>query len=391
MVKVPDDPTGLPVVPSEGSGQGLLWHSATPPSSPVFDSAPGGANDPLLPGSVGRQSERERIEHLKRLWPQLLKGADHGGRADRFYPFLLVRAVVGDHGDRALSVPFWESPDIWTAAGDPAATPSIPANPGGTVAAGQPNTVYAHVWNLGYAPIAGVRVEFYWFDPSLAIDATHAHLIGVTRVDLGPRTSAGCHRLVKCPQAWVPVFANGGHECLVVRVSSVGDTPTDPWAPWADRHVAQRNVTVVQSSQGLGGVLASLNTSRPPATRVEVRLAGSDAATAVTLLAPGHTLDLGAGARTLARLLPNGDLVLPALPAAAAGQRTAAAAPARTLPRADLLAPALHERIAAIPPPQANTAHVLRFACYRGRSLLGGYTVVVAGPSAPRRQVPPTP
>jgi hypothetical protein len=64
----------------------------------------------------------------------------------------------------------------------------------------------------GRAPIAGVKLEFYWFDPSLveSFPQNHAHLIGMTRVDLGPRSSRDCHKLVKCPKAWVPVLKLGG-------------------------------------------------------------------------------------------------------------------------------------------------------------------------------------
>src|SRR6516165_8466446 len=47
-----------------------------------------------------------------------------GGRANSFMPYLLVRSMLGDRGDRPINVPFWESPDIWTAPGDPATTRS---------------------------------------------------------------------------------------------------------------------------------------------------------------------------------------------------------------------------------------------------------------------------
>ena len=44
------------------------------------------------------------------------------------------------------------------------------------------------------------------------------------RSPLGASGSGRSHAMVKCPQAWVPTFVNGGHECLLVRV---WDKPSD--------------------------------------------------------------------------------------------------------------------------------------------------------------------
>src|SRR5260370_11174177 len=164
---------------------------------------------------------RRKAELLKQL-PELLARRKDQGRAKNFYPYLLIRSVLGDRGDRPFNCCFWESPDIWTAPGDPATSPSVPTDHGGQVTVGRPATVYAHVWNLGFAPLAGVRVEFYWFNPSLGINGSHANLIGMARCDLAARGMAGSHKLVKCPKAWIPVLENGGHECLVVRISGIG-------------------------------------------------------------------------------------------------------------------------------------------------------------------------
>src|SRR5947209_6316988 len=102
-----------------------------------------------------------RRNHLLSQLPDLLEKIKDRGRANKFEPYLLIRSVLGDRGDRPINVPFWESPDIWTVPGDPATSPDIPASHGGSLVVGQPNTVYAHVWNLGLAPLAGVRLEFY--------------------------------------------------------------------------------------------------------------------------------------------------------------------------------------------------------------------------------------
>jgi hypothetical protein len=132
-----------------------------------------------------------------------------------------------------------------------AGAPAVPANLGGTAQAGAPNTVFAHVWNLGHAPAFDVRVEFYWFNPTLGIEEADANLIGFTYVSLGNRDSPKSHSLVACPVDWVPTFLNGGHECLVVRAFSPMADPlrTDGFNASLNRHVGQRNIAVLQGQQ----------------------------------------------------------------------------------------------------------------------------------------------
>jgi hypothetical protein len=208
--------------------------------NPLFDNSPGGAADERLPNSIGWKSEAPRIEALKALLPELLAGVEQRGRAQSFYPYLLVRSLASDQGDRPLTIPDIqvESPDIWTAVGDPSATPAIPPDGGRQAALFQPNTIYAHVWNLGRAPIIGVKVEYYWWEAG-----KDKRLIGIARVDLGPRSSSGCHQLVKCLTAFVPNTDNG---TLWVRVSAVGDNVSSlhPWEPHEDRHVTKRHLFV---------------------------------------------------------------------------------------------------------------------------------------------------
>jgi hypothetical protein len=366
-----------------------------------------------------KQADAERRAALLRQLPDLLKRQQDRGRAQKFQPYLLIRSVLGDRGDRPINVPFWESPDIWTAAGAPAATPAVPPDHGGVVSAGQPNTVYAHVWNLGFAPLAGVRVEFYWFNPSLGINGANANLIGIARIELGGRGSPGSHRLVKCPQPWVPVMQNGGHECLVVRVSGFGDpVGNNEWAPWLNRHVGQRNVSVVTAGSGIGNLIHSLNLTRLANARIElVQVGHAQANLALTLVAPGlraspavetHLLgELGADGRVA---LPTARAPSPAMlapvhalahgltapaprvldrPAIVALSRTvtglappaAATAAAATADVADLLGGfhALHPGAPGLAPPARGEAHVVRIASYQGAQLVGGYTLVIAG------------
>lgn len=179
------------------------------------------------------------------------KGPKFGPRKNEYLPFLLVRADAGDRGGRALTIPFWESPDIFVAPNLGAASaPATPTTLGGVAQAGVPNTLWAHVWNLGRAPVYNARVEFYWFNPTLGFNQAAANLIGVTYVDLGNRNSGNAHRIVKCPVSWIPTFVNNGHECLMARLF---EPLTDPltqnqWDANNDRHVGQRNISVVRAS-----------------------------------------------------------------------------------------------------------------------------------------------
>jgi hypothetical protein len=199
----------------------------------------------------------------------LRNGPSFGPRKDEYLPYLLIRANSGDRGGRPVSGGvFWESPDIYVSPNQEAS--SAPLNPpalGGVAVANAPNTLYAHVWNLGKSPAYRVRVEFYWFNPSLGISRADANLIGAAWIDLGNRftlyphwvevkesygqwLSQGCHAIVRCPETWVPTFENNGHECLVVRIFEPLLDSLDPnqFSAGSDRHVGQRNIAVVQAA-----------------------------------------------------------------------------------------------------------------------------------------------
>ena len=197
------------------------------------------------------------------------KGPRFGPRRDEFLPYLFIRTAVGDKGARPFNGVFWESPDIFVAANQSAeSAPLLPATSAGVAQAGAPNTLYAHVWNLGKAPTYRARVEFYWFNPTLGISRADAHLIGAAWVDLANRftlrptwdrvtgpdgqsyMTRGCHAIVRCPTTWVPVFENAGHECLVVRVFEpmLDGLAFNQFSASADRHVGQRNIAVVNAA-----------------------------------------------------------------------------------------------------------------------------------------------
>jgi hypothetical protein len=156
------------------------------------------------------------------------------GPPPTYTPWLVVRAYPGDKGSRPLAagVPWFVCPDLHVA----------PADAWGRVAAGQPATVSVTVQNLGRAAATGVRARFWWVDPSGGVVPSAATLIGdSSRVSI----AAGLAEVLECKTPWVPQFVNGGHECLVVEVSSLSDPLTKTFRPDLDRHVGQRNVTVL--------------------------------------------------------------------------------------------------------------------------------------------------
>lgn len=198
------------------------------------------------PQGRGRPEGRDRLLeawriHLKR-------------RSRTFTPWLVVPfktlnpTIPGqtpDLGARPVTgEAFWASPYIAV---------ESPLGLGPTAVAGQPNFVHARVFNLGKATSRPTQVDFAWADPSLGLGPGTFHPIGTEWVEVRHGQSLD----VRCGTPWVPTVVNGGHECLMVNTSNpfvaVGTAPlpgpfdpiTHPFAPWLDRHVGQRNITVV--------------------------------------------------------------------------------------------------------------------------------------------------
>jgi hypothetical protein len=163
---------------------------------------------------------------------------DDGGGKKHYTPWLVVRYAAGDDGTRPLpgGTVFWESPDVWV-------TSSLGVN---QPVPGEANTVFARVSNLGLQDATGVFVKFWWADPSLAITEASANLIGIGSVNL----TAGSSAVVTCPNPWVPVVENGGHECLIAEAFSGFDPLTAPMDPVDDRHVGQKNEQLVFAPKG---------------------------------------------------------------------------------------------------------------------------------------------
>lgn len=295
---------------------------------------------------------------------------------------------VGKRSDRPIqNAPFWESPDIFLLAGvAPVMAPPIPPQLGQVALAGEPNTIYAHIWNFGKAAANEVVVEFYWCDPSLGITADSVRLIAQVTTSLGHKGSGQCHKLVKCPEPWSPTFLNGGHECLLVRV---WDNPSDfPGEPKFDasqnRHVAQRNIHVQAPHAGPMALL--LHPAAPlirpafqnPLTIKVGNLYGAPARVEVARAAPSDMpwLQLHTGVRGTfpAAAPPTGTPMLSPPAEGGAGFPAGGAQTQHVTGNDQVVAFSTSDHA-----PAPGQAHVYRVSAHQGGAVFGGYTIVVLG------------
>jgi hypothetical protein len=310
-----------------------------------------------------------------------------GPRAQLDLPYLFMRANPADLGARPIvNAPFWESPDIFLLAGvDPALAPPKPPALGQIALAGQPNTIYAHVWNFGNAAANEVIVEFYWVNPALGISSASVNLIAQTFTALGAKGSGQSHRVVKCPVAWVPTYVNGGHECLLVRVwDNPSDLPGQPTfdASW-NRHIGQRNIHVNTSAQNAGAM--SVLRAGAPALQQPILikvgpLFGAPATVAVQRVAPTTIpwLQLHTGQRGVfpAMATPTGVATLSPPTATAGGFPTGGGAADQQVRGDDQHVAFTTTDVA----PGPGEAHSYRVSATQGSTVFGGYTIVLLGP-----------
>jgi hypothetical protein len=202
--------------------------------------------------SLAAQQQRTSIAEATAVFKKLLD-RPHAPAT----PWLLLRMFDSDPGwprPNPMHPTFWESPDIWVESEDPLGNP----------VAGQPNYVHARITNLGSCAAVPVKVDFFWGDPSVGLDAGHMHRIGTKSeyVKIPPLQSVD----VRCSSPWVPVLENGGHECLIVNCTNwVADPIQYPYDADLDRHVGQRNVHVIAGTPGkmvaiqikLGNIMAA--------------------------------------------------------------------------------------------------------------------------------------
>lgn len=138
--------------------------------------------------------------------------------------------------------PWWLSPDVWVVPGPD------PTGPPGTPIAGQTAFLWARVRNNGRTRVDNAAVRFYWANPAVGFDRTTATFVGSANVTL----NGGQVEDVLCLAPWQVVWINDGHECILAEVFH----PSDPLPPGpafnvpTDRHVAQRNLSVVMAVKG---------------------------------------------------------------------------------------------------------------------------------------------
>lgn len=135
--------------------------------------------------------------------------------------------------------PWYLSPDIWVVPSDD------PNDPPGVPYANVSAYVWARVHNRGTTAVSNATVRYYWADPSTAITASTAHLIGTSYASLLP----GETKEVLCVTPWIPQYVNNGHECLLAEAFAPADPlpprgPNDPFNVPTVRQVAQRNLAV---------------------------------------------------------------------------------------------------------------------------------------------------
>lgn len=329
-----------------------------------------------LPSGTGLTSGDLNSNHPPDSWA--------GQRKDLYLPYLFIRANAGDNGTRPVAGPFWESPDILIMAGvGPSSAPPVPPSLGQVALAGEPNTIYAHVWNFGQSSAPQVVVEFYWCNPSLGINETSAHLIAQTVISLGARGSGQCHALVKCPEAWTPQYLNGGHECLLVRAwdYTADSLGTPPWDARLNRHVGQRNIHVITTAGADNRAMPAV-TARQAGSPLQLNvgpLYGAPADVRVERITPANMpwlqLHTGVRGRFPAQAPPTGNVTLSRGASVGGGIPIAGAASTQQV---------THDNQQVVftstdNQPAPGEAHVYRVTASQRDDVFGGYTVVVLG------------
>jgi hypothetical protein len=335
-----------------------------------------GSSDGSLSAGVGSVSAIVGAAARPRdVWPST--------RTQLFTPFLFIRANAGDTAARPLNGVFWESPDIFVLPGiAPDNAPPVPAKLGGVAESGNDNTLYAHVWNLGQAAAHEVLVEFYWFDPTLGFNGSDAHLVGFVYTSLRARGERGSHRVVKCPTSWKAQYVNGGHECLVVRISDRAADPlsTPAWDASQNRHIGQRNIHVMSAAEAATKPTLGINVGPLFGQPAQLMVGRVNAATMpwLHLVTMDRINGLGTGA-------PTGDVgITRAAPAGSTQPNLGAVPNARSAGLIGDTAAANGDDqqvgfVATDGNPGAGNAHVYRVSGSQNGQVFGGYTVVIVG------------
>lgn len=202
--------------------------------------------------------------HVSDPWRDLIQehGKEHRPNREDVLPYLLIRAFAPT--DRAVRPiwpprPSWLSPDIlliddaWTG---PFQADQVVATP----TAGRSYRLFVHVWNLGLLAAVGVHVRAWWVEPGFfsGQPGYSPEFIGGAFLDLTARTAPGAHLLAEVMPAWSIRSGLSGHQCLLASV----ECPADRWSGTldanADRHVGQRNITILAAGASVAPLLVTL-------------------------------------------------------------------------------------------------------------------------------------
>jgi hypothetical protein len=199
-------------------------------------------------------------------------------RREDVLPYLLIRAFSpGDRGARPTYPPTacWESPDLLLIDASYAG-PFDPTRLVGSPTAGRVYRVFVRVWNLGLLEAPGVHVMGWYVDPGFFSGQSGYKLdfIGGRFVDLTDRTRAGAQALVELDAPWVVPTTLTGHDCLVASATCPTDRGSGSFDANADRHIGQRNLTILTGPQPMEVLLGRLGQQVPTGGAIELMHAG---------------------------------------------------------------------------------------------------------------------
>ena len=227
----------------------------------------------------GWEPDPHQVDEWRKIAAEM--GRERRPRREDVYPYLLVRALVGDRGARPTwpPTPCWESPDIllidasYTGDFDPTLLVTSPV-------AGRSYRVFVRIWNLGLLPAAGVHVKAWAVNPGFfgAFNQNDAyyqqHLIGGRWVQLSDRTRPDCTAVVELDRTWDIDPAESGHHCILAEVSCPLDAAGGPLLSNADRHVGQRNLTILSGAASPMTLIGTLGGLVPDRFTLELTHAG---------------------------------------------------------------------------------------------------------------------
>ena len=188
--------------------------------------------------------------------------------------------------------------------------------------------------------------------------------------------------MTRCPVSWRAQYVNGGHECLVVRVSQPALDPLagPGWDASQNRHVGQRNIHVMSAAEAAAKPTIPIEVGPLFGERTQVGVARTDTATMpwLHLVTMSRNAVPGTGPA-------DGDVGLtPPTPAGTPLPNLGAVPDPRGVGLigdgftvgGDNQQVGFH---ATDGDPGQGKAHVYRVTGTQGGNLVGGYTVVVLG------------